>query len=297
MRFDRFCGIVRISVQLNAMSILTFQTLAPEKLRPFLEEMAVLYCDIERSLYRDLIKGEEPLKDIKKRYLIDWGINGRHFNSIHAGLKGKIASRKKTHKRQITQLADAIAGIQKSIKRKEKQLKKLVPACGTTGRKSPRVQLKWEIHQKKRKLASKQDRLARLKSKEPSIIFGGKRLWHAQYELEAKGYSTHDEWLADWRSARSAQFNIVGCKSEKAGCANCQLTTDGDLTISVPCRLQFLFGTKVTASGVKFAYGQEYRLFRSFYAIYTTIVAKSYVCSLLPASPSPHSCHRASFFD
>lgn len=240
------------------MSSLTFQTRANEELRPFLEEMAAIYSVIERSLDRDLIKGDAPLKEIKKRYLIDWGINGRQFNSIHAGLKGKIASRKECHKRQITQLADAIKGIQKSIKKKQKQLKGLTSACGLNGKKSPRAQLKWEIHQKKRKLASKQDRLARLKDKEPSIIFGGKKLWHAQYDLEANGYSTHSEWLADWRSARRAQFSVVGCRTEKAGYANCQLTTDGDLTISVPYKLQSKFGSKVTADGVEFAYGQEY---------------------------------------
>ena len=240
------------------MSVLTFQTRAPEELRPFIEEMAALYCVIERSLYRDLMKGEEPLKEIKKRYLIDWGINGRQFNSLHAGLKGKIASRKEARKRQITQLTDAIAGIQKSIKKKERRLKKLESACGLKGKKSPRAQLQWEVHQKKRRLSCKQDRLVRLRGKEPTLIFGGKKLWHAQYDLEANGYNTHEEWLVDWHSARLAQFSVVGCRTEKAGCANCQLTTDGDITISVPYRLQSEFGTKVTASGIKFAYGQEY---------------------------------------
>ena len=56
-----------------------------------------------------------------------------------------------------------------------------------------------------------------LKKKKPSIVFGGKKLWSAQFNLEENGYSTHEEWLKDWRTTRSSQFTLVGSKDETNG--------------------------------------------------------------------------------
>jgi len=73
--------------------------------------------------------------------------------------------------------------------------------------------LRFTLHQKQRKLATLKDRLLTLKKKKPSIVFGGKKLWYAQFNLKENGYSSHEEWLKDWQKSPSAQFTLEGKKS------------------------------------------------------------------------------------
>lgn len=218
--------------------------------------MGLLFGKVERRLYKALQTGEK-INDLKRHYQLVWGINARQFNSIHTSIKGKIASRAKCHKRQLSQLADQIKGLEKSIKKLVRQLKTIPIGCGLGKRKSPRGLQRWELHQKQRRLRMLTDRLTELKTKKPSIIFGGRRLWKAQFELEANGYGSHDEWLSDWKAARSSQFLLVGSSDETAGCLNCQLTRDGAIKIRVPAALESRFGKYISASGVHFAYGQK----------------------------------------
>jgi hypothetical protein len=66
------------------------------------------------------------------------------------------------------------------------QLKSSRKSCGIKG-KSPRGILRWKLHQKQRLLTALRDKLIALKSENPSLIFGGKKLWNAQFNLEASG--------------------------------------------------------------------------------------------------------------
>lgn len=116
---------------------------------------------------------------------------------------------------------------------------------------------KWKIHQKKRKLESLKSRLAQVKAIAPKLIFGSRKLWNAQFNLEANGYSNHDEWLKDWQSARESQLVFVGSKSETSGCSICQLEKSGHIKIRVPQCLEATFGEYVEAENVHFSYGQE----------------------------------------
>ena len=53
------------------------------------------------------------------------------------------------------------------------------------------------------------------------LCFGSKKLWRSQYHLEANGYRSHAEWLADWRDARSNEFFVLGSRDETSGCQLC----------------------------------------------------------------------------
>ena len=53
------------------------------------------------------------------------------------------------------------------------------------------------------------------------LCFGSKRLWRKQHHLEANGYASHQEWLSDWREARSNEFFVLGSRDETAGCQLC----------------------------------------------------------------------------
>jgi hypothetical protein len=45
---------------------------------------------------------------------------------------------------------------------------------------------------------------------------GSRKLFNAQHHLEANGYSSHEQWLEDWRKKRSGRFYCVG-KSQLGG--------------------------------------------------------------------------------
>lgn len=239
------------------MTRATFQTLAPAELTPFLERMAKLVSAVERQMYRDLQSGRDSA-ELRREFQKIFGLNSRQVGSIYITLKGKIASRQEFHKRQIEELSHRIIDLEKAIKKFYEQLKTTYPACSLkSGSKTPRQLLKWKIHQKKRKLASRQVRLERVKAVKPKLIFGSRKLWNAQYNLEANGYSAHQEWLKDWQSARESQLVFVGSKSETNGCLICQLDPSGHVKIRVPQCLEAMFGEYVEADGVHFSYGQE----------------------------------------
>ena len=69
------------------------------------------------------------------------------------------------------------------------------------------------------------------------LCFGSKRLWRKQHDLVANGYASHDEWLRDWRSARSDEFFVLGSRDETAGCQLCVATVAEDGSLSLRLRL------------------------------------------------------------
>jgi hypothetical protein len=217
--------------------------------------MGKLFGKVERDLYKDLLRGK-PLNDLKKSYQIKYQINARQFNSVHLILKGKIASRKECYQRQIKETELRVKALKKKIQSQQKKLKKLPLSCGYN-QKSERSKLRFEIHQKQRKLTTLTSRLATLKRTKPSFVFGGKKLWYSQFNLENNGYSSHFDWLADWRSTRASSFTLVDSKDETNGNQNCQLLQEGRLQIRVPSCYESVFAKYYYISNVKFAYGQK----------------------------------------
>jgi len=235
----------------------TYQTRVPDELMPFCERMGELMSEVERNLYQDLKKGR-VLKDLKREYQLRFGINARQFNSVHAVLKGKIRSSLECHKLQIKELSSRISDLKKRISSLAKSLKKAPNACPIR-RKGFTVKqwIKFQLHQKKRRLSADERKLERLTDTEPSIVFGGRSLWNAQFNLSANGYGNHDQWLRDWQRYRNSQFYFVGSKDETSGCQVCQLNADGELKIRVPKALELYYGKYITASGIDFNYGQD----------------------------------------
>ena len=96
------------------------------------------------------------------------------------------------------------------------------------------------------------------------LCFGSKKLWRRQSHLEANGYTNHQEWLADWRDARSNEFFVLGSRDETAGCQLCvaSVADDGSLTLRVrmPDCLAQEYGKYVMIKNVRFAYGHEQAL-------------------------------------
>ncbi|MEM9219799.1 MAG: hypothetical protein AAGD25_36410, partial [Cyanobacteria bacterium P01_F01_bin.150] len=233
----------------------TFQTKLPIALSEFLNAQDELYGRIELDIFVHVNSGQ-PFSSLEKTLQAKHGVDSTTVRNCWHNVKGKIDAVKALHDETIAQLKRSIAALKQSIAAKEKKLTKLRVT------KEPSWEIRRAIHGKKRKLATLESKLekaiAQKQDGRVSIAFGSKKLFNAQHHLEANGYANHDEWLADWRDARSGNFLMVGNKIYSGGNQLCKLTPAGALTINVPFPLLDKFGSKITAQCVNFAYGQEW---------------------------------------
>jgi len=227
----------------------TYQTrlvLAPEQ-DAALDAYAELHGRAERALFAAMQAGHWPA-DLKATYLLEYGLTARQFNAIRIGLEGKIASIMERRPQLIAEAQERIARTEKVVAKLEKV------APGTR-----------KLHQKKRRLATGRARLAALQADEAAgkvrLCFGGRKLFRAQFDLEANGYASLDTWRADWHAARAAQFFVVGSKDETAGCQGCVALRQDDGALALRLRLPNALadgpqGKYLTLTAVRFAYGQ-----------------------------------------
>lgn len=180
---------------------------------------AELYGRVERKLFAEAAAGRSAAS-LKTVYLKRYGIPARMFNGVRLSLEGKIASVREQQKLRLDSLGRRIARAQGQI----------VGAAVERGR--------WDqVHQKRRRLAILQSRLAALEAditqERVRLCFGSKRLWRKQHHLEQNGYASHQEWLADWREARRDEFFVLGSRDETSGCQLCvaAVADDGSLTL------------------------------------------------------------------
>ena len=169
------------------------------------------------------------------------------FNSVRVSLEGKVASVKEQQKMWLDNLQRRIARAGRQVSNADEH--------GRQG----------QVHQKKRRLANLRHRLSALEADIAAgrvrLCFGSKRLWRKQRNLEANGYGSHQEWLRNWRDARSDEFFVLGSRDETAGCQLCvaAVADDGALTLQLrmPDCLAGQHGKYLTIQGVRFAYGHE----------------------------------------
>ena len=114
---------------------------------------------------------------------------------------------------------------------------------------------RWQqVHQKRRRLANLRSRLAGLETDigagRVRLCFGSKRLWRKRDHLEANGYASHEEWLQDWRDARSNEFFVLGSRDETSGCQLCvaSIADDGSLTLRLRMPIAWRSSTASTWS-------------------------------------------------
>ena len=207
---------------------------------------AELYGRVEHKLFAD-VAADRSATSLKSAYLERYGIPARMFNAVRVSLEGKMVSVREQQKLRLDDL-------QRRIARAERQ----VSDAAERGRQG-------KVQQKKRRLANLRHRLAALETDIAAgrvrLCFGSKRLWRKQHNLEANGYGSHEEWLRDWREARSDEVFVLGSRDETAGCQLCVATVadDGTLTLRLrmPDCLANQYGKYLTIEGVRFAYGHE----------------------------------------
>ena len=207
---------------------------------------AALYGRVQRKLFADVAAGSSA-SSLKGAYLKRYGIPARMFNAVRVSLDGKISSVRET-------MALRRESLLRRISRAEREITK----AGRRGRRD-------QVHQKKRRLANLRHRLSALEADTAEgrvrLCFGSRRLWRKQHHLEANDYADHQEWLRDWRDARSDEFFVLGSRDETAGCQLCVATVadDGTLTLRLrmPDSLAGQHGKYLVIPGVQFAYGNE----------------------------------------
>lgn len=233
-------------------SIFTYQTrlqnLSIEEIAT-LDKYCALQSKIERKLYAKIKTNPSNRNEIKRQLIEQFGISGRMFNSIAMTLDGKTKSIKEL-------LPGYIDKAKSDIAKKEKQISKVL------AKKSLNKKQLFSLHQMQRRLAILHLRLDRLtkqkEAKDYAICFGTRKLFHAQYNLEANGYASHQEWQTAWRAERSKQFFVVGSKDESAGNMLCQLSEQGD-TLTMKLRLpdSLNLGKHLNISKIDFQYGKD----------------------------------------
>ena len=229
----------------------TYQTLLPPTVSLFLESMAILYSAIEKDMHVALLAGEK-LSIVEKNLQALYQVDSTTVRNVYHNLKGKHSSIQKLKKTQIKELKSAISSIKKSIATRQKRIKSKLKLQQSTKRH------RFIIHQKKRRLAIKQQKLEKAQNSNISLCFGTKKLFKAQYHLEENGYKNHEQWLIDWRKARTSSFVMVGSKTYASGNQLCRLDTKGNLTITVPPCLVPDYGGKITVPDIHFRHGQEF---------------------------------------
>ena len=211
-----------------------------------LSTYADLYCRIQRKLFAQVSAGRSPLS-LKQEYLSRHRIPARMFNGVRVSLEGKLSSVKGAMELRRGDL-------QRRIDRAQRQ----IDQAGHGARRN------W-LHQKRRRLGNLKNRLENLESNiaggRTRLCFGSKRPWRMQYALKANGYSSHGEWLRDWRSARSDEFFVLGSKDETPSCQLCGATVAGDGSLTLHLRLPHAlageFGKYLVIPGVRFRYSHE----------------------------------------
>ena len=211
-----------------------------------LSAYAELYGRVQRKLFSEMAAGR-PAASLKNEYLARYGMPARMFNGARISLEGKVASVKEQRKLRLDSFGKRVVAAEREIVK-----------VARGGR--------WDqVHQKRRRLTNLRARLAGLQDDVAAgrvrLCFGSKRLWQRQQNLAENGYASHQEWLADWRDARSDEFFVLGSRGETAGCQLCAATVadDGTLTLRLrlPDCLAGQYGKYITIEGVSFTYGHE----------------------------------------
>lgn len=253
--------------------LLTYQTKIKHQDTNYLDKMAAFSGAIERKLFVDsFIKGKTRA-ECKTDYTKKYGMTARQFNAIYIQLNGKVQSIIELHKVHLTELRDKLKSlekfivkqIEKAVKLHEKiiRLEKKIPSSVNFKKTVKQYRnIKFLLHQKKRKLALCKKKLEKLEYDAQNhsirICFGSKKLFQKQFNLEENEYKSHEEWKRDWLKARSAQFFCIGSKDETAGNQTCTyLSSSKELRLRVADNFLKDYGQYIIFKDITFPYGQE----------------------------------------
>jgi IS605 OrfB family transposase len=229
----------------------------------FLDAMALKFGVVERTSFAAINKGRHVDVTFENTLQQDFGLSSQDIRNAITKAEGNYKSQKELIVNYIAQTKASISSTKDAIKKFELKIKNLEEqSLKKPDRLKGIPKLQFKIHQKKRKQAKKESELLQLEKIQASgtfsVTFGSKKLFKSQFNLKENGYASHEEWLEAWREQRSNHIFYIGSNRFASGNLLCRLTTDGQLTITVPPSLQQEFGSHVTCTGVFFRYAQDY---------------------------------------
>lgn len=200
---------------------------------------------VERKLFAEIAAGKDS-SDLKSSFLTQFEITARQYNACRVQVEGKIASIKQRRAGQIVEAKERIEALEKKIEKLVKQ------------KADPR-----SIHQKKRRLYQLKCRLEKQvadhKEGKVRLCFGSKKLFRAQFALEANGFASHQQWLSQWQEERNNSFFLLGSKDENSGNQSCTAAIQ-DKSLTLHLRLPNAlskYGKHLEIANVTFKYGFE----------------------------------------
>ena len=240
---------------------------------PALEAWADLFTMAERQVHVRLSRGE-TVSDIGKTGYRALGLNAKQFEHAMNSVRGKRDSAMELAKLHAVEIERRIKGKTKAIKKRERDLKtsnkavaiaiKMIASQDRKVRSAATEQdrieiLKWRlktvaeldaarrkrdaaqfaIHQHKRRVETLKHRLGKAQeaARNPSICFGTKGLFKAQFDLEANRLGSHDHWREEWRGARGGNVLIVGDALQSSGNSFAKLHKSDNGGFSLELRL------------------------------------------------------------
>ena len=207
----------------------TVTTELPIALHPFASDVSRLVYPARLEYLNRLLNGEKDsliIKEIQPKY----GISKRVANAIRSEVRGAISSATECRANHIKNIKERIKSLKNWIKDNQKKLKKLPNACELKRRRNLRVNRRFALHQKKRKLHLLEQKVKHLLNQKITVNLG----------------------------AKNSQYYTVGSKEEKRGNQIAQY--DGNQIIfRVPYALEKKYGKYIHAP-LKFEYekGQKW---------------------------------------
>ncbi len=213
---------------------------------------------VARHLAVDMAREKRNGASFKNGYLRRFAVTARQFNAVRSHVEGLAENRAENLKHQENILSEKVTAIQKLLPRIERQIVRERGKAIVDRKRLNRLENR--LHQKKRKLRNLLERQSHViedlhRPMGTGICFGGRKLFGKQHHLAENGYQDHEEWLSDWRAARSTQFLVLGSSDETAGCQGCVARALDDGSFLLDLRLPGDQGERVTLGPLCFPYG------------------------------------------
>ena len=250
--------------------------------QPALVATAELFSRVGRQVDAALARGEDA-RTIAKAMWRPVGISAKNLDHILRQVQAKRRAVTELAKVQAEDLRTRIRAKERQIARKRCLLAELpgqIREQRATPDGDPRraekllAHLPGSLHQHARRLSRLKDMLAAAERRveRPAICHGSRGLFLRQFHLRENGYADHAAWLADWRSARNAQFMVEGDAAYPSGSQFVRVASrdDGsfDLEVRLPFALHHLADRRWTAKdgtplaavdlkGLRFAHGAD----------------------------------------